>query len=469
MNLSKEDEKLIRTIENTVLDVHHKKYEALGLPLHVSIPFLLKVYGDATRDSSAKSKHPGFTFRRILHQLILSISQSIKWVIKDAKPTIEVQPLTYIDINPTINDLVRWSFEYTGLAQQFTAWSRGFVDVSIDAPNKKVTFLPIDKSVHYFYYSQQEINDDHVENLFDQISGSSTRVGLYNTWIDEYRITSPPIASYMDWSKARSSDFFEEVLSALRKLVLPELSESTDLGGYTLEDFRIFFGALFINFDFICSFEHFLDSHYKEQAEAFGTNPIILPKDKMIDLLVQATELDESIISKIIIDLTLDPANFHSNLITQPIVEFGNELAIMTNLFAYIDPNRMISGALNKSLSKKKIYDRLINKIEDYNTQSIAKFLEGNSAFQIIRKTFKGNDKKISPDFVLIHPGRKSILIIDYKHFLNPINASETAYKMTEVNKGFMQINSCENFFNEFPDSLLELEVTVNLRFINYL
>lgn len=48
---------------------------------------------------------------------------------------------------------------------------------------------------------------------------------------------------------------------------------------------------------------------------------------------------------------------------------------------------------------------------------------------------------------------------IDYKHFLNPINASETADRMIEVNKGFMQINSYENFFNEFPDSLLELEV----------
>lgn len=466
MSLTKEDQDLIRHIEGTLLDTHHRKFLALGLPLNISVPFILKLYGDATRDSNAIMNYNEFTFRRIMHQLVLAISQAIKWVINDGKSNINAEPLTYVEINPLINDLVGWAFEYTAIAQQFTAWSRGFLDVEIDKSKKEICFLGQDNLVHYFYYTQQEISDDNIDKIYDEITGTTARTKLYNEWNNEYKITEPPIASYIDWAKARNSELHAHVINCLKQHVMPELSPTTDLGGYSLEEFRLFYSVLFINFDFICSYEKNLDASHKEMSLAFGTNPILFPKDKMIKLFCEASYLDYSVVARITEDLTLDTANFHSNLITQPIVEIdNNKLAILPNLFAYTEPNRMISGALNKSKSKKKIYDHLINKIEACNIEAIESCLKERTDFTIVRKSFNRGLIRISPDFVIIHPDKKSLLIIDYKHFLSPINAVETTYKMHELNKGFKQINNYERFFDQNTEVLQEYvnnaEVTI--------
>lgn len=455
----KEDlSQLVREIEQTILDKEHERCKLLYTSSIISIPYLLKVFGDTVRDPSLITNYPEFTSKRILHQLVLAISQSIKWVIRiNDKVGVDNIVLSPSEISDQTADMIKWAFEYTALAQQFTAWSQGYVDVDIDLELKTIRFKAIDQTVSHFYYAQQEVSDDYIKDVFFDILSVESMYETYDQWAKDYNITEPPIAAHMDWSRGIGSQVHRELYSKVEKYVLPELPAKTELGGYTIGDFRNFFSSLLLNFHFICSFEDTLDAKDPERALAFGSNPLMMPKEKMIKFLNTATGLPSDVISNILVDLTLDTTSFHSNLLTQPVVlSSDGDYAILPNLFGYIEPNRMICGALNKSIDKKKIYDKLIDTIERKNIEAIGELLRENWECVVLNQSFKAAGKVISPDFILIDKVHNSLLILDYKHFLNPVNASETSFRLTEMRKGLGQIFLYENFFTQHPEVLTE-------------
>ena len=100
----------------------------------------------------------------------------------------------------------------------------------------------------------------------------------------------------------------------------------------------------------------------------------------------------------------------------------------------------MILGALNKG-HKKKIYDRLINLIEKFNLNKLYSSIEEVSYWTpYLEKTIKLNGRQFHPDLILIDVDDKSVLVMDYKHFIGPITASEVDYKMNELKKGLIQV-----------------------------
>src|SRR5260221_14223023 len=205
MNLDAPDEATIRKIESSVLDTEFRRFKILKVSSNTSIPFFLKAYGDAARDSVLMDDYPEFTHRRILHQLMLAIGQCIKWVVanEDQQKTEPIHSLE--EIQDDVNNLLKWAFEYVGLVQQFTAWSRGYVEIGVNESEKEIRFTPIDDNLAYSYYSQQEIGDSYIDSIFSDILSSNLISETFNSWAREYKIKEPPIAAHIDWTKAAKS------------------------------------------------------------------------------------------------------------------------------------------------------------------------------------------------------------------------------------------------------------------------
>ncbi len=227
----------------------------------------------------------------------------------------------------------------------------------------------------------------------------------------------------------------------MKEILFPELDETTDLQGYNLKQLRQFYALVFLNFHFIRWVEAMLDSSAGDDNLSFGSNPIELRQEQFEKLISEITGLEVNTSSAIIADLTFNPANFHTSVSIQPFIRsVSGKYYILPNLFALLEPSRMILGALNKG-GKKKKYDALINIIEKVNLNSILKTISGiKDCVCYIEKLIKINGNQIHPDLILIDTSNRFLLVADYKHFIGPITASEVDYKMKELEKGINQV-----------------------------
>ena len=102
----------------------------------------------------------------------------------------------------------------------------------------------------------------------------------------------------------------------------------------------------------------------------------------------------------------------------------------------------MILGALNKG-SKKKVYDNLINLIEKFNLNELYSSVKDVGYWtSYLEKLIKFYGRQIHPDLIIIDAVEKCVCVIDYKHFIGPITASEVDYKMNELKKGAIQVQN---------------------------
>lgn len=434
---------LIREIEQNKLDVEFEKYPITDLIDDISIPYLLKIYGDIHREFVTFNRSD-FVSRRELYVLLQATGHCIRWVTSKIGHKLE-DNLTSEDLNNFALELLLWGREYSLVANQFIAWSRGLISAEIDLSKKEIEFFPPDKTEMFFNFQQdmssEEIMSDYFKFMpFDEIHN------VYQNWITELDLNEPPII--LNWEIAKKNEISKKLQEKISDLIFNEVPHSTDLGGYTIDEFVIFYVTLFLNFHFIETIEDHIDRNTNYE-NPFGSNPIPFPKEKMIAFLVDMTGLDANCVESILNDLTFNTKNFHSNLTNQPfIVSSTNTYYILPRIFANIEPERMLIGALNKSQSKKKIYDNLINPIEKINLDRIVSlFLEANNELSIFReKRFARKGRIITPDLIIIDNLTKEIIICDYKHFLMPINTSETIFRIKEVDKGIEQITKYLEF-----------------------
>jgi len=185
-----------------------------------------------------------------------------------------------------------------------------------------------------------------------------------------------------------------------------------------------------------------LDSKSGEYL-SFGSNPLYLTPTQFEKLASTITGLSKDVAKAIILDLTFNPGSFHTSITIQPFVlSSSGTYYILPNLFSQLEPSRMILGALNKG-SKKKVYDKIINLIEKSNLNELYSSVKdvGNGE-SYLEKVIKFDGKQINPDLILIDATEKCVCVIDYKHFIGPITASEVDYKMNELKKGAMQVQN---------------------------
>ncbi len=433
----------IRAFEYDVLDQHHKSYSFFQYSDDIVIPYLLQTYGDTERhrDSLVRKGHNETNLSFYLTNMLHGIGHCIRWMINKDSPGIEdASDNTYQQIHEMGADFLGWGTGYHIIAQEFITWSRNIKEAILNEEKRTITFVnPKDLDYSKIYSSQLQYAS-RMAIVYESYPHKEMELE-FQEWIKEIDFKKPPIINHIRWQRGRISKSYPLLYRKMKEILFPELDETTDLQGYNLKQLRQFYALVFLNFHFIRWVEAMLDSSAGDDNLSFGSNPIELRQEQFEKLISEITGLEVNTSSAIIADLTFNPANFHTSVSIQPFIRsVSGKYYILPNLFALLEPSRMILGALNKG-GKKKKYDALINIIEKVNLNSILKTISGiKDCVCYIEKLIKINGNQIHPDLILIDTSNRFLLVADYKHFIGPITASEVDYKMKELEKGINQV-----------------------------
>lgn len=453
------DEKKIRWFESEILDKEYLKYSCLKYDEEIVIPHLLKVFGDIERDELQILKrgysNPNLTW--LLVKMLLGIGQAVRWINLTPKTTQFISEGSYKAADDMAAELLISAIDYYRISQEFVAWSRGLIKAEIDEEKKIIRFSP----PNGYDFHQLMLNDFqfHTQAQDLDIFPYNEALTEFRNWFKGIDLFNPPLAASMDWTVALESKILPIFLEKLDAIILPECSPETDLAGYTLKEYRKFYALLSINFHFIRWSENIIDQIQEENP--FGSNPIRMEQEEAYLFYSIITDLSPGVVKAIITDLTFDHRNFHTSLLIQPFVRSrNNQLYILPNSFPMVDANRMLTGALNKGV-KKPVYDRLINKIEQQQLNGLVDLFTGLGMQVIKERNVKVMGRVFSPDLIVVDRNSRQILIIDYKHFLSPLGASEVHYRMKEIDKAIIQVNNYQKFIpaSHFIQDLIKNDV----------
>ncbi len=418
---------LFEKLEKEVVDEKYKEFRLLKYPKELAIFYLFKGFGDFEIDLS-NSEYDYFDTSRRLYQVLLGLEKCIKWIINNKENPTENSHPTFEEISDMLGEFIHWGFQYNILCEWHIAKWKKYSEAIIDEKNKVVTFSPLKKDVLHFAFQQAVESDEITIALTNKIPDKL----LFKEFEKENKNNSKVIVS---------TEIFNQYLQFYNSIIFPELARDTNLSGYTIEDFILFFTTinLFSKYEI-----------YSDLKKGFSSG-IMEDRNAIIVSISKLSSLYPSKVEEIINDLTFQNDN-RSRLSNTPFISIGNLLIFSPLIISFLIPNRMLIGAMNKS-SKKKIYDRLINDIENYWTDRIYKLLKKQKQFQVLYKNnYSSSNKKITPDFLIFDPRNSELLIIDYKHFMIPITISETINKQSEIRKGEDQIFGYEEFIKDNPE-----------------
>lgn len=439
-----DDHEKIRKFESEVLDKAHINYAFYQYSEDIVIPYLLQVYGDTERhrDNLIANGRNAYNVSIYLNHMMHGIGHCIRWMLKQTQPVFsDITDESPRQLQEMAAHFLGWGTGYHMIAQEFVTWSRGIKIAILDENKKTITFLNPEGYDYSSIHDKQLIYAEQMQAVFHSYPHKEME-DEYEEWIKNINLSTPPIANHIDWSKGKDSKSYPLLYAKMCEILFPELDETTEFDGYNLIQLRQFYALFFLNFHFIRWTEAVLDSKSGENL-SFGSNPLYLRTTQFYKLASTITGLNQDVARAIILDLTFNPNNFHTSVTIQPFVlSSSNTYYILPNLFSQLEPSRMILGALNKS-SKKKIYDKLINLIEKFNINELHCLVNGVGSWTCyLEKVIKFDGKQIHPDLILIDATEKCVCVIDYKHFIGPITASEVDYKMNELKKGAIQVQN---------------------------
>jgi hypothetical protein len=432
----------IRKFEAEILDKVHEGYEFYKYSEDIVIPYLLQYHGDIERrrDYFIEKGFTETSFSFYLTNMMHGVGHCIRWIKKQNSPQfINVDHLTPNGIHEICGDFINWGMVYHRIAQEFTIWSRKIKQATLDEENRTITFIhPLD----YDYskvYGLQLLYSAELQEVYASYPHEKMEEE-FSEWIKDIDLSNPPIANSIDWAKGLHSESYPLLLKSINEILYPELPENTSFEGYNLLELRQFFTLFFLTFHFIRWVEGVLDAKYG-MDHSFGSNPLYLTSSRFRQLAAKITGLSFTVVGNIINDLTFDHKNFHSSITIQPfILADSDTYYILPNLFTQLEPSRMITGSLNKG-PKKKVYDKLINQIEKFCLQKLENTIAEAGLWKCFNtKTIKLGGKQYQPDLIIVNTTESTLCVIDYKHFIGPITASEVEYRMSEMRKGIDQV-----------------------------
>lgn len=452
--LSKQDESIFRRIESDVLDTYYKKFECIHFPEDYAVPYILQCLGDITRNivnTEFRETRSDESINTFLHQLLLGADKAIRWALTTKSKKYILNPVDYPKFQAAAAELVQWGIDYVLLEHLHIAYSRGFIDCRLSVDKKEIEFLPLPVDTSLIAFSQSIAATENSRRHFEKIWTNRILMADYENWYKELSPLRPPIIP--DWTWFRNSDSFKEILSWTRTSFLEILNDEVLLHNYTMGDLRVFYSSLYLLCDFITVVEDRLDQVLGFE-HAYGSNPVLLLRTEMLKYLSVLTELDIKTIEKIVAVLSFDPLNKDKNLMHKPFIQTSNgELMFMPRHFCMIDPNHMFSYAIKHS-EDKKLYNRLINNIEDTSVKAIADFIKSNGCEVISGRNFKSKHGVISPDIIICDSALKEALVVEYKHYLSPASVTYVIDRTKELKKGYEQVSKYVSYLSENPEML---------------
>jgi hypothetical protein len=329
--------------------------------------------------------------------------------------------------------------QYYRLSIDHILWSRNMLQANLDVTNKVVKFSAFSNFDSAFLLAQHSDNQRALETLHNALPIQELQRD-FERWQRHFKVVDGGFSFAEDVARQLAS--YPAVLHWLETGVLPGIQANEDLGGYSLDEFRRFLAALFINCNFWMWVEDGFDELFGSEHD-FGTSMLTLPDSAMMQYLQRMSGLRIDVVKAIVRVLTYDASNFHASLTNQPFVQSADKrLFLLPRLIALSNPGRMLVGAMNKGVSRQ-VYDKLIESLSQVALAEIASVFQGLGLEVWQEKKIPSNQRKfLTPDLIVLDRAKGELLVADYKHSLSPVGPSEVVYKLAELEKGLKQVRS---------------------------
>lgn len=374
MNMQKEDgkESLIRRLEQEILDRKHESYIVLRRPHQEVIGHTLKLWGDLHRDfvSDNTKETPFHQKRDGMMRMTRAVSHCLRWFSEKRTQKIRLPNAHWRQLDEEALELIAWGIKYDKLFIEHTVWSKGFSCAEIDNLKQEVSFhYPTDIDFNFLFSqfdSEYKFIDDGLSRKpIGQIRKDLLRL-LEQTG---YAILTPLETKNLGLIN-RESHSFKVALQWLEETLWPQMKSTTSLGGYTLQDFRIFYAAIFCFSALIAETEELIDIHHGPENPA-GSSVMRVTETELVGILSSMSGLSQKIVLSIVKDMTFDVNDRHANLQHQPFFKYRNKTYFtLVRWFSYILPELSLSYNLQRP-SKKRVYDKILKELEQYNLEQI--------------------------------------------------------------------------------------------------
>ncbi len=428
----------IREIEANILDKEFLKFKLMHRSQDDAIPHMLKIVGDFWRESDDNVTSPAL-FKPKVDLLLGGLSHCIRWIVSSQEKIIKLPKATNFELDQEAIDFLGWGMHYHMLFTDHVAWSRGMINASIDESSRTIEF------------SFKSVFDTklYLANLLEfertiQLEADKLPLAALETdfpkWKSYLRFDGKTFRTADNTSQFNTA--YSAIIDWLNDIVFPEIDRNENINGYSLNEFFQFYSSLLIQCVYWKWIEDSFDSKFGDE-NPLGSSIIALSRSAMVKWLKELSRLEKKIIEAILNDLTFDNRRANLYLIFQPFVKSSKDnLYLLPRLFTQADPLRLFSGALNKSDTGRKAYEKIIEPTSFAMVQKIISVLEKNHRLQIFheKKFIDDSGKEYSPDLIVFDKSNQELLIADYKHSLSPFGPAEVFYKLSEFEKAIRQI-----------------------------
>jgi hypothetical protein len=441
---------LIREIEQEVLDKEHLQHHLLRLPEDVAIARLLQYAGDVVRSRPhGDGDVPPLALLQIGSLLFRALSHCLRWVCTECAPGESVLTRDWEHEQTEADALLRWGMQYAQLATDHIAWSRSFIEASIDSDNQVITFHP-PANLDMDCYRGQALAD--IEWWTDELVTTFPNdafVRLFNEWQREG--TTTPNGIQFQPSFVRRHPEFQSLVAWMSTRLFPELPSDCSLGEYSVQDLRLFYSALYTTCLCVTTVEDEVDRHLGPEAR-FCTWVMQLPQSQMMGWLVEATGLSREVVKTILADMTFNPSRFYASITATPFVRSRRgTVFLLPRLFAALSPQRTFATALTSG-SGRRAYDRIAETLQRHHLASIAQYLRQRGLTVFCEKTVILPDSgRITPDFIITDPSTPNVVVADFKNALAATAVDEVVNRVREYTKGVKQVERYLDCFRRYP------------------
>ena len=447
MSTSKTESQKIREIEASVLDQAHQSQSLLNRHQSQAVGHLLKLYGGLHRDSEHFLKLPLTTSKQHFNYFRMALEHCLRWTIAECPTGNETQTASFEVLDKEALELFSWGLEYSRIASDHVAWSRGELKATINESSKKIHFSLTheDHSILIGQHTHDVLRGDEFRNEVPQDSLNQ----FFESWRTGFKMGAPP--KIPDLEQEQFAALVDEIIPVSEILIFPELDGSEQIAAFSLNEFRRFYIALYANCWMYSELESYCDQTIGREND-LGSLILQTNEDDLLDYLVNISELSAPTVKAIVNLLTFD-ASFNATLTAQPFVKSNcGSLALLTRLFTHLLPQDMLARALIRS--KSNVYDKLIDKIERQNVASIEANLRDAGLYVRSQLRFDQEDQKVTPDLLLYDENPNLLVVADYKHSMTPVGPAEVSNRIKDHAKNIEQMKRYLDFFTKFPETL---------------
>jgi hypothetical protein len=250
-----------------------------------------------------------------------------------------------------------------------------------------------------------------------------------------------------------SDDTFAEAAEAIEAATRHrwELSPEWDLGGYTIAEFHRFWLTLH-TLTGIHRMVYFVGDSRIPKRSPVATRP----RELWVRELAQGSELSAETVSRIIDDLTYQPALYQRGnrpiAIYQPFIPIDNLLSVSPFLVDFANAERNTWHLI--SMTRRDLHDDLKNKKEGQWIAELTPRLEEYGLSIYPPRAFNHEGKKGNMDLLVLDTQARFGLVCELKWLILPGSIKQSVYNDREFNKGIRQAELATEWARSVPPEL---------------